>query len=119
VAWFAASAIMYVRFKDGQQDRFPIWENTLLIEAESHSSARAKAQDRATHDEGDSGGTFRWAERPAEWVFAGIRKVTQVSHEGATLGDGDEVTYSEFEVESEAALRALATGEEVSVRYIE
>ncbi len=117
--WYAASAIMYVRFKDGQQDHYPVWENILLVEAASESLAQERATERARLDEGDSDGTFRWNGRPAGWVFAGVRKILLVSHEGDNLGHGDELTYSEFSVADENALHDLAAGREVVLRYIE
>jgi hypothetical protein len=57
--WFAASAIMYVRFKSGAQDSYPIWENVLLVEAESAVQAHRLAMEFAMRDEGDSDGSFR------------------------------------------------------------
>jgi hypothetical protein len=42
-----------------------------------------------------------------------------VSHQGDSLGHGDELTYSEFSVPDEKALQDLAAGREVSLRYIE
>ena len=109
---------MYVRFKDGLQDRYPVWENVLLIQASTHKLAAEMAQEIAKREEGDSDGSFRWSDRPAERVFAGIRKTVEMSHEGEGLGHGDEVTYSEFVLANEEALRALVGGEEVSVRYL-
>ena len=121
MSWFAAHAIMYVRFKAGAQEVFPVWENVLLIEAAAPSEVWQKAVARAREDEGDCGGSFRWGDRPAEWVFAGLRKVVAVSHQGANdrLGDGDEITYSEFQVPDQADLQRLVSGEEVAVRYVE
>jgi len=111
---------MYARFKDGQQDHYLVWENVLLVEAESDGLAEQRAAARARLDEGDSNGSFRWDGRPAEWVFAGLRKVLSVSHQAAvSLGHGDEVTYSEFHVADEKALRDLVAGREVSLKYIE
>ena len=117
--WYAASAIMYVRFKDGRQDSYPVWENVLLLEAESDALAEQRAAERARLDEGDSSGSFRWDDRPAEWVFAGVRKILTVSHRGDTLGHGDELTYSEFSLADEKSLRELVAGGEVSLDYVE
>ena len=121
MAWFAAHAIMYVRFKDGRQDHYPVWENVLLIEAPDINDAESMARDRARQDEGDSDGTFQWEDRPATWVFAGLRKTVRVAHQRVTskLASGDEVTYSEFSVPNEAALRRLIAGENVAVEYVE
>jgi hypothetical protein len=60
-------------------------------------------------------------DQPATLVFAGIRKVITVSHweEEGKLCSLDEITYSEFQVADEESVRKLATGEEVTVEYIE
>jgi hypothetical protein len=111
---------MYVRFKDGRQGYYLVWENVLLVEAESEALAKERARERAELDAGDSDGTFRWDGRPAEWVFAGIRKILTVSHRsGAVPGHGDEIIYSEFRVRDESTLQDLAAGRPVSIEYIE
>src|SRR4051812_46950139 len=99
MAWYAAHAVMVVRFKAGRQGSFPVWEHVLLIDARSPASAWRKALRRAKQDAGDSSGTFRWGGRRAEWVFAGLRKVVAVAHQspGGGLGDGDEITWCEYE----------------------
>jgi hypothetical protein len=117
--WHCAHAILYVRFKDGRQDFFPVWENVYLVEAESNEDACARAIEIAASVEGDSSGTFTWNDRPAEWVFVGIRKIVTVSHMavGNNLASGDELTYSEFTVPDEASLRQLASGGPVPIEY--
>jgi hypothetical protein len=118
--WYAADAIMYIRFKSGKQETYPIWENVLLINARTPASAWRKAEARAKQDEGDSGGTFRWGRRPAEWVFAGLRKLVAVSHPSPEVGprDGDEITYSEFKAANAAYLKKLVAGKVVSIEYV-
>ncbi len=119
--WYAAHAIMYVRFKAGRQSTYPVWENVLLIDARDPVAARRKAERRAKQDEGDSGGTFRWENRAAEWVFAGLRKVVAVSHQSPqpVPADGDEITYSEYEVANATTLRKLVSGKSARVEYVE
>ena len=119
MAWFAASAIMYLKFKDGIQDVYPVWENVLLIEADSAEEAQEKACRRAKEDEGDSSGTNTWKGRSATWVFAGLRKLLTVAHpdlENQVL-DGAEVTFSELEITSQEDFDALVNGEDVRVLY--
>jgi hypothetical protein len=117
--WFAASAIMFVEFKDGTQDYYPVWENVLLIEAEDGAAALRSAERRAREDEGDSSGSFRWDGRPAIWVFAGIRKVLTVDHgrEGGPPSHGDEVTFTEFVLRNRASLDRLVAGDAVDLEY--
>lgn len=121
MAWFAAHAIMYFKLKSGVQDRFTIWENVYLIEAENSDEAWKKAAAWAKQEEGDSGDSLMVDEQPATLVFAGIRKMITVSHweEEGQLRHRDEITYSEFQVSDEKSIRQLVDGKEVSVEYIE
>src|SRR2546430_10179643 len=121
MSWFAAHAIMSVRFKEGAQDSYPVYENVYLIEAADGSQALVEATARAEQDQGDSSGTLTWGDRPATIKLAGIRKVVAVSHHGSSehLATGDEVTYSQFEVPDEASLQQLVDGEGVVVNYAE
>jgi len=65
MSWYAASIIMLTKFKDGIQDKYPVWENVILIEGNSPDEASEKALARAREDEGDSAGTYLWEDRPA------------------------------------------------------
>jgi hypothetical protein len=56
--WFAAHLLMYVEWKDGPQDGYPLWENIILIRAGSEEEAFAKAERRDREDEGDDEGDF-------------------------------------------------------------
>ena len=119
MAWYAAHIIMYVRFKDGKQDKYPVWENIVLIEAGSDKEAWEKSKRRALRYEGDSRGSFTWEGRPATWVFAGIRKInTCVDPEQRPI-DETEITYSEFGLTTAEDLRKLVDGEPVEVVYVE
>lgn len=118
MSWYAAHAVMYVRFKDDQQESYPFWENILLIEANSDEEALAKATQRAKEDEGDSRGTFTWLGRPAQWCFAGIRKLTSCEDSDNKPGDGTEITYLEMEVSDEDDFSRFINGEPVVVRYL-
>lgn len=119
MTWFAAHAVLYFKLKGGAQGRCTVWENVYLIEAEDVDAAWEKAEARARQEEGDDDGSLTVDEQPATCVFAGIRKMSEVSHaaEDGRLASGDEITYSEFEVSDEESVRALVTGEEVSVTY--
>jgi hypothetical protein len=110
---------MYVKFKDGNQDSYPVWENVILVEAPTPEEAEEKAIRRAKDVEGDSSDSFAWNQRPATWVFTGLRKLISVSHPDSDEKelDGAEVTFSEFEVTTEAELNSLVNGEDVKVLY--
>lgn len=115
--WFAAHNIFYFRFKDGVQDTYPVWENIYLIEADGFDEARDKAAALGQQSAGDSSGTLHFVERPAELVFAGVRKVVSCVEEDERPKDGTEITYSDFEVADRASLDDLAQGRSVVVRY--
>ena len=119
MAWYAAHIVMSVRFKDGNQDSYPFWENIILIEAASDEEAERKAGKKGRESEGDSSGSFQWNDRPATWVFAGVRKIIACEDSGDRPGDGSEITYSEMAVDSQEALDKLVKGEPVAVRYEE
>lgn len=120
--WFAASVIMHICFKYGEQDKYPVWENVLLIDAPSNEEALQKAETLGREQEGDEGGSLTWAERPAKWVYSGTRKLLTVSNpsSGENLpADGAEISYSEFEVPDDVSLSRPVNGEEVTVLYVE
>jgi len=127
MAWFSAHVILYVKFKDGRQDSYPVWENIFLVQAGGEEEAMRKAVEYGKQGEGDSSGTFTWGGRPATWVLAGVRKL--ITCQGLASGpvgtseeypkDGTEVSYSQFEVADEESLRKLADGEPVPIVYEE
>jgi hypothetical protein len=119
MGWYAASIVMCTRFKDGRQDKFPVWENVILIQADSDDEALEKANKRGMDDEGDSSGTYYYEDRPATLVFSGIRKIIKTQDSETRPGDGTEITYSQMEVDSEGALSRLVKGEPVTLSYLE
>jgi hypothetical protein len=115
--WYVAHVIMYVKFKDGKQDRYPIWENLHLIKAPTPEKAWEKA-DKCGHEaEGDSDDSFRWDNRPATWVYAGTRKLIECTDHPPV--SGTEVTYSVLRVETSRDLKKLVKGSSVAVTYLE
>lgn len=119
MSWYAAHVVMYARWKKGRQERFPVWENIVLVQADSEEEAFAKAESRGREEEGNDDGNFRWGGRPATWVFAGVRKLTLCEDADEQPIDGTEVSYIEMEVDSPAAIRKLVAGQPVGVRLRE
>lgn len=119
MTWYAAHTIIYTKFKDGNQDRYPVYENIILIEAKTVEEAFEKAAKEGKDQEGDSQGSLTWDDRPATHVFAGIRKLISCVDKENRPNDGTEVTYSQLEVESEEALSKLVNGDPVTVLYEE
>lgn len=116
--WFTAHIIMYTKFKDGNQDKFPVWENVVLIESNTPEEAYQKAKLHGEKDEGDSLNTYFYEDRPATWVFAGIRKLIDCEDITTKLDEGIEITYSSFEIKDEGNLKKLVDGEPVILTYL-
>ena len=108
--WYAAHILMFVKRKNNPAEKIPVWENVVLIKADSEEVAFAKASERGQQDARDDDGTFRWAGQPAEWVFAGVRKLTLCEDPEKRPGDGTEISYTEMEVDSEQAISNLLAG---------
>jgi hypothetical protein len=118
MSWFAAHLILYVERKDHDQDCFPLWENIVLIEADSEEEAFAKAEQRGREDE-DADDSLRLGGKPARLVFAGVRKLTECQDADKRPGDGTEVSYIEMEVGSKKAIEKLLGNKPVSIKFME
>ncbi len=117
MTWYAAHAIMVIKFKNGVQNKYPFWENIFLVKADSVDEAFEKAETRARQDEGDSQGSFTHEGRPASWVFGGLRRLVTCVNSEEQPTDGTEITYSEMEVSNETDFAKLINGELVTVWY--
>jgi len=119
MAWYAAHIVMSVEFKNGSQDYFPVWENIVLISAESSSEAMEKARSIGRAEEGDCDGTFRWEGREASWVFGGIRKLIETEDGAQRPADCTEITYSQMRLKDKQSLAQFISGDSVNVMYEE
>jgi hypothetical protein len=117
--WYIAHIIMYTKFKDGNQNKFPVWENIVLIEADTPKEAYQKAKLRAKNDEGDSSNSYYYDDRAATWVFGGIRKLVDCEDVTIVPSDGMEMTYSTLEVDNEENLNRLIKGDSVLLKYVD
>ena len=111
--WYGVHVVMAVRFKDGNQNAFPAWENVYLIEAGNPVLAEKKGHKFGQKMSGDSKGSLQWNGRPARWEFAGVRKSVEITGKAPLKdepGDGTEVTYSKLEFDGDQALRNYARG---------
>jgi hypothetical protein len=117
--WYVAHILMYVKRKKIGAVKIPVWENLVLIKADSEDEAFAKAQARGKQDEGDDAGTFRWAGEPAAWVFAGVRKLTHCEDPEKRPGDGTELSYTTMQLDSMHALADLLDGKAAEVELID
>jgi len=119
---FAAHVIMSVKFAKGIQDRFPVYENVVLVDADTDAEALEKATAIGMEDVETDSESFRWNDRPATLIFAGIRKLIECRSLGGSddrVGDGTEISYSQMTLRSEDDLRKLVEGDPVQVTYEE
>ena len=117
--WYAAHILMYVKRKNPDRGAIPAWENIVLIEAASDEEALALAQKRGQDEEGDDDGSFRWDGAPAEWVFAGVRKLTLCEEPERRPQTGTEISYIQLELPSEQAVMDLAEGKPTTATVID
>lgn len=123
MSWYTAHLITYFKLKNAPQDTYTIWENVILVEAVDETEALTKAQEfgRLEAELGAQDETLTVDNQPAELIFAGVRKIGTVFHNGhnETLASGDEVTFNEFVVTDKESIQKLVEGEEVTVNYID
>lgn len=118
--WYLAHTIFFVKLVEGKQDEFPVWENVFLVRAKSSDVAFIKA-DRIAKKYEKSAKEMFYDEKPAFMLYKGIRKLVGTENEllEVVLKDGEEITYSHFEVKTEKDVERLVNGEEVNILHIE
>jgi hypothetical protein len=121
---FCAHVIIWMKYEDGNQNEYPIWENVYLIRAESEDGAWNKAECRGKEECEDD--DLEVDGRPARWTYGGVRKLISVIeasflecsiHESCE--DIIELTWNEFTVTDKESLDKLIAGEPVNIRYDE
>lgn len=120
--WFCAHAIFYYRLD--AQVSYLIHENVYLIEADDEQLAQVTAEKLGREaDDLNEDGRIEVNGQPAQYVFAGIRKLIQVETSPDTakglLRSGTEATYSVMEVDTLEEVESLAKGRVTSVLYRE
>lgn len=120
MTWYAAHLIMYHKRKRGPQKRFLVWENIVLIQAATSDEAYDKAEQLGREEEeASSDSRITIGGHPSRLIFAGVRKVTTCVDKDRRPNDGTEVTYNEFGVRSEAAIKKLVDGENVMLELLD
>jgi hypothetical protein len=107
--------IQYFKYRQGKQRSFLVWENVVLVRAANSEEAYAKAEKMGREEEAMDDPSLRIGNHPAKMVFAGVRKVVECLDCDRRPGDGTEVSYTEMELRSEAAIRRLVAGDAVAV----
>lgn len=112
--YFVAHLIQRVVFLGGGACKeIPLWENLVLIQAETADSAYSIAEQLGIETQDLEG--FTCDGRPAELRFAGIRKLVSIVED--RLDTGVELSYFQMEVSSEDDLAALLQRKPVQVNF--
>lgn len=112
MTWYAVHTLVAMRRVD-KVGPISVWENVYLIEAENGHDAYVLGKEAAMPEPDDS---LRINGVKATQSFAGIRKIINVSNPVHFDQDqdrpvsGTEITYSEFQFNSEDDLRKYAEG---------
>ncbi len=125
--WFAAHMIVAFRYRDPErrkrQRKFPVWENIVLIEADTSEDAWEKAKVLGREENGRDDPSTHWNGIPVTMDFIGLRKL--VACQGSIFSRDDdprhglEVTYNKFTVHSRSDLDKLVAGDPVDIEYEE
>ena len=124
MTWFTASLITYIKALSGSQDVFPVFEDFVLIEADTREEALLEAEKIGIKGSALEDG-LEFMGVPSIRCFAGVRKLRSIfSAEQGKLDEspptlGTELSHSYYEVSSEADANALGQGRAVQVKYID
>jgi Domain of unknown function (DUF4288) len=123
--YYLAHVIFWVRYKEGTQDDYPVWENIYLIKAKDSDEAWEKAEREGRNYSSPNEGLIV-DRRSAEWTYGGVRKVIHALYGDFIRVDMDEflddvaeLTWNEFTVPDKQSLDKLIAGEPVNVNYDE
>jgi len=115
---FCAHAIFYYKLLSRENETFLIHENVYLIVEEDFESAYIRAEQVAKEWEDLEGKDQLLNDEPCAYIFAGIRKLRRIieCYDDIDLPinfSGEEITYSELEVDTLEEVERLAAGERV------
>jgi hypothetical protein len=123
MTWFAVHTVITVQRVD-QLGPISIYENIFLVQAANSSQAKLEGE-RLVKPEVDSDDDLTIDGFPAKRTFAGIRKVVNVSNPEPLDLDNDrpvsgtEITYSEFEVDTEDDVIKFVSGQELLIKCVD
>ncbi len=117
--WYAGHIVMCLELNHDPQEAFMVYENVVLIGAESPEEAMRKAEAQGRSEEEGPDDSTTLDGKPARWMFAGVRKVVSCLcyPDGEKPGDGDELTYNTYYLKSLDEVAKLARGESVTLEY--
>jgi hypothetical protein len=105
VSWYLSREIIYFEFADqDDQDEYQVWENLILINAQSPEEAYQKALKHGS----DSEGEVTIDGRKGRSKFKGLKTLVPVYED---IEDGAEIEWLEYVVEKDK-LESLVTSKE-------
>lgn len=120
---FCAHVICYFRLKDEPNETYLVHENVYFVYAVDAHSGWSEAERIGKESEDLSpDGHLELNEKKAEYIYAGVRKLIEILHDGRDSASGLhglELTYSVFESDSLAEIEALVAGDMVELLYRE
>ena len=115
--WYCAHILVSVRYREGNQDTIPLWENILLIQANSSDQAFREAE-RLAEEKYGIDDPLICDGRAAYYQVEGVRKIIRIEVPDVTsVPSGTEVTYLQIEVDTEQELELVKNGLTVKVIF--
>ena len=124
MAWYAAHIVMGVKVVDPTDVPISVYENVVIIEAETHQIALTIAKTMGESEANSSDG-FELDGKPATKIFAGVRKIATVNNpELSDSGEAqpavkEKLAYSDLEIKDIDELLRLAQSEAIHVVFVE
>ncbi len=124
MTWYVASIIMSIKTLEQPQSQIPVYENFVLIEAETSTEALEKAE-VIGRNEAFYNNDMTLDNKAAKMVYEGLRKLINISNPEPFDLDhdrpvsGTELTYSQYILENNEQMKDLVDGGELTLRYIE
>lgn len=121
MTWFVASIVSVIKYNQGDQAEYPVFEDFYLFSAENQEELDRKIADKMAII--DAAGSCSYNEQPATQKCIGVRKIRSIYNEPPLAidedppTDGTELTHSFFLVSSLSDATDLAAGKQVSVTY--
>ena len=121
MTWYAAHIIEVIKINEDNQPNYPVYENIVLIEADSVENALAKAQEIGRKEYDHTDDSLRVNGHPASSIFSGVRKIVECQNSISSdstdvLEHGTEVTHLRLSIDADD-LSEYISGKTVSLIY--
>ena len=125
MGWYAAHVISAIKYIQGEQNVFPVYESIVLINSESVCDAFKQAIEYgANYSRAQEGSNLRLNGCPAKSEFIGVRAVNEILDDlvieknGVNESIALEVTWIEYEIDNLDKLHDLANGLSLTAKIV-